>query len=927
MGCLIFEAYGTDGDILPFIRIGKQLAMYGHKVAVATHSYYEEKVKGANLDFIAVDTPSEYAQFINENAAISQNPRGHITFVKRNLLPRVLPTYAKIKEYYIPNQTVILGRVPGFISTLVAEKLNLPRISLFIAPTFVMQEEFVRVFFNFFKDEICSIRREMGLPAEYDWEKWWKTAQRYVGLWPKWFGTDNQGSGINVEKVGFVVDTNKTGYLPDEVIKLISEDEKPVLINSSSSSLFINSDYFEATIKACELLGQKAIITGRHREFLPERLPEGIHFFNHLEYGTLMPKVKAVIHHGGAGTSAQALAAGLPQLVLAGGVDRPDNAMSLKALGVGEYLLPPQWNYKQVMEAFQRVITSPSIKKKCLEIAERMEKEDPIGAIRNMVEPLLKNNTVELSSYKSCRQEGNSGIMPEMGNANGKETETGAEKEIELEKLIENLSQEELELILTLSEKKDESGKDTENFITRQPRKEGVNLFPLSYIQEEFWFLHKLQPDCLALNVPSAYVIKGPLNINALEKTFNEIIRRHENLRTCFREIDGEPIQYILPRIDFKLPVIYLQHVEKEKQYKMVKKILTAKTYEPFDFSNSPLFRITLVKLDEDEHIIWWVMHHILNDGYGTTVFINEIKELYSWFAYGKKHNLPELKIQCADFAVWQKAYLNGDRMDEKLKYWKNQLSGYKPNLSLPADYARPAVQTFSGSEEFFYISKSVDLKLKELSCKAGVSLFMVLISAFKLLIYSFTNQTDIVVGSPVSLRNQEVLDNLICDFSNMLLYRTILDENDSVYDVLRKVKKVALGAFQNQEAPSQEVFYALNKEKDPAYSPLFQMMFVFHQIFPQENDQFLEGLKTKYFNIEKKSSQFDISLFMFDDNQDGLYGRFEYNTDLYSRKTVLKFINYFKVLLETVTENPDIKISELSTLIEKKVLKAACGL
>lgn len=927
MGCLIFEAYGTDGDILPFIRIGKQLAMYGHKVAIATHSYYEEKVKGANLDFIAVDTPSEYAQFINENAAISQNPRGHISFVKRNLLPRVLPTYAKIKEYYIPNQTVILGRVPGFISTLVAERLNIPRISLFIAPTFVMQQEFVCVFFNQFKDEICGIRREMGLPAEYDWEKWWKTAQRYVGLWPKWFGTDNPGSGINVEKVGFVVDTNKAGYLPDEVIKLTNEEEKPILINSSSSSLFINSDFFESTIKACELLGQKAIITGRHREFLPERLPEGIHFYNHLEFGTLMPRVKAIIHHGGAGTSAQALAAGLPQLVLAGGVDRPDNAMSLKALGVGEYLLPPQWNYKQVMEAFQRVITSQSVKENCLKIARKMEMEDPIGAIRNMVEPLLQNNPVELSSYKSCRQENGSAKISEKSNTNIREAGTSMKKEIELERLIENLSQEELELILSLSEKPDENSQDTENFIVRQPRKEGVNIFPLSYIQEEFWFLHKIQPDCLALNVPSAYMINGPLNVNALEKALNEIIKRHENLRTCFREIDGEPMQYILPRIEFKLPIIYLQHVEREKQLTMVKKILSAKTFKPFDFSNSPLFRIALVKLAEEKHIIWWVMHHILNDGYGTTVFINEIKELYSWFAFNKKHNLPEVKIQCADYAIWQKAYLNKDRMEEKLKYWQNQLSGYNPNLSLPPDYARPAIQTFNGSEEFLYISKDVDEKLKDLSCKVGVSLFMVLLSAFKLLIYSFTNQTDIVVGSPVSLRNQDVLDNLICDFSNLLLYRTILNENDSVLDVLKKVKKVALGAYQNQEVPSQEVFHALKKEKDPAYSPLFQMMFVFHQLFPQENDQFLEGLKTKYFNIEKKSSQFDISLFMFDDSQDGLYGRFEYNTDLYSRETVLKFINHFKVLLETVAENPGIKITELSSVIKKKVLRMACGL
>jgi hypothetical protein len=310
-------------------------------------------------------------------------------------------------------------------------------------------------------------------------------------------------------------------------------------------------------------------------------------------------------------------------------------------------------------------------------------------------------------------------------------------------------------------------------------------------------------------------------------------------------------------------------------------------------------------------------MHHILIDGWGATVVIKEIKELYSWYASNKKHTLPELKVQYADFAVWQRTYFGKDKMQEKLKYWNNQLLGYNPKLSLPSDYVRPAVQTYKGCEEPFYIPNSIESKFKELSRQMGISLFMALLSAFKLLVYAYTNQLDIVIGSPISLRNRQVLEDLICDFSNMLLYRTIFSENDRLYDALEKVKKTALDAYQNREAPSQEVFFALKNEIDPSYSPLFQMMFVFHQIFPQENDQFLEGLNAKYLNIEKKWSQFDVSVFIFEDDQDGLYGRFEYNTDLYSREFVLKLIDNFIALLKLIAENPYLKISELSSKIK----------
>lgn len=489
-----------------------------------------------------------------------------------------------------------------------------------------------------------------------------------------------------------------------------------------------------------------------------------------------------------------------------------------------------------------------------------------------------------------------------------------------LNHLTNHLTKEQTELFVKLLARSNQNSPKPELKMKRQPRHEGINTFPLTTNQEEFWLLNQQQPACMALNLSSAYVLNGHLNVDALEKTFNEIVKRHENLRTTFKESDGTPMQYISPAVPFSLPVIDLQSIaDKEGQYLAIKEILKARTLEPYDFTRGPLFKIVLIQLSDTEHVVWWGMHHILADGLGLTILLKEINALYSWYAFNKEHDLPVLEVQCSDYAVWQREYVSANDLDQHLKYWKNHLSGYNPKLSLPTDYKRPPIQTYNGSEQLFYISSRIDSSLKSLSGETGISLFMLLLTAFHLLTYYFTKQLDMVIGSPISQRNRQELEHLICDLSNMLLYRTILSEHDRLYDAMEKVKKTCLEAYQNQAVPSQEIYSALNPDVSPAYSPLFQMMFVFHQIFPTEQEQFLEGLSTSYFNIEKKSSQFDISLFMFDDDQNGLYGKFEYNTDLYAKESILKFIHIFQVVLSIMIETPNLKLSELSSTISRK--------
>lgn len=439
MACILFDTFGTDGDILPFIQIGRQLIQQDNKVAIITHSYFEKKIRQANIDFIPSDTIDEYKQLINDTTMIV-SPKGNIEFLKRNI-PNILPAYEKIKEYYIPNQTVIFGNLYGILSTIIAEKLDIPKIGIYLAEGFVLPERNVAFIYDYLKEDINKIRAKLGLNSPYNYRLFMQSAKKYIGLWPEWFYAEHLHGHENIEKIGFFVNWNQTEALPDEVVNLLNNEDKPILIYSGSNHAFVNSDFLNSTVKACEVLGQHAIFVARHnKKVIPDNLPKEIHVFDQLDFATLMPKVKFIIHHGGIGTVAQALASGLPQLILGGGLDRPSNGRSVNKLGVGEYLLPSQWKYENILSKLYTV-TSQSVAENCSKISERMKKENPIEKLNTIINSVLKdyqtnsisNNLHDDRTVSVCKKE-------------VKENEIS--KINELDNLVNNLSQEELESLL-----------------------------------------------------------------------------------------------------------------------------------------------------------------------------------------------------------------------------------------------------------------------------------------------------------------------------------------------------------------------------------------------------------------------------------------------------------------------------------------------
>ena len=357
--------------------------------------------------------------------------------------------------------------------------------------------------------------------------------------------------------------------------------------------------------------------------------------------------------------------------------------------------------------------------------------------------------------------------------------------------------------LLTFLNETDRVRRVTRAPITRISRE--AKLLP-SINQRRLWFIDQLQPNT-AFNCYKAFRIKGSLNIASLEQSLNEIVRRHEALRTTFSAIDGEPLQVITPALKLRLTLIDLRDiVDATERETEAERIITEEVERPFDLAKGPLLRAHLLCLGTDEHLLLITIHHIVTDGWSTGILVKELTVLYEAFCNGNPSPLPELPIQYVDFAHWQSQWLQGEVLQQELSYWKERLKGAPEVTELLTDYPRPAVQNFQGASEPVVISKSLTEALKTLSKKQGVTLFMTLLAAFKTLLYRYSGQEDLVLGSPIAGRIRGDIENLIGLFINTLVLRTDLSGNPTFRELLRRVREVALDAYAHQEVPFEKL-------------------------------------------------------------------------------------------------------------------------
>jgi amino acid adenylation domain-containing protein/non-ribosomal peptide synthase protein (TIGR01720 family) len=428
----------------------------------------------------------------------------------------------------------------------------------------------------------------------------------------------------------------------------------------------------------------------------------------------------------------------------------------------------------------------------------------------------------------------------------------------------------------------------------------------LSFAQERLWFLNQFEPDDPSYIIPMAIRLEGALDAGALGRTLSALVARHEVLRTTFSVHEGRPVQVIHDQASVPLPIVDLASMT------AVLAELSQEARRPFDLGAGPLVRARLFRLGESEHVLQLTMHHIVSDAWSRGVMNRELATLYRAFAAGETPSLPELTVQYADYAAWQRAWLSGATFDEQLAYWKKQLSGAPGVLDLPTDRPRPPVPAHRGERRFFTLPADLSASLTALSRRLGVTLFMTLLSAFDVLLHRYTGSADIVVGTPIANRTRAETEGLIGYFVNTLVLRAELSGDMTFEDLVHKVREASLGAYAHQDMPFERLVQELSPERDLSRSPLFQVLFALQNAPTDAMD--LPGLKLSGVMAESNTSKFDLTLVM-GESKDGLICSFEYDLDLFEPATIDRMLGHLRSLLEAIARDPSAKVGDLPML------------
>ncbi|MGC1781774.1 MAG: amino acid adenylation domain-containing protein [Acidobacteriaceae bacterium] len=435
---------------------------------------------------------------------------------------------------------------------------------------------------------------------------------------------------------------------------------------------------------------------------------------------------------------------------------------------------------------------------------------------------------------------------------------------------------------------------------------------PLSLAQQRLWFLNQLDPSSSTYNIGMPLRMRGSLNIPALERSLIEIVQRHEDLRTTFIQVNGEPQAIISDGREWTLKKIDARHLSDDGSGSALFECVAEQYQELFDITRGPLFRASLLTAGANDYILVLTMHHMITDGWSVGVLMNEFRELYGAYTNGRSPSLAQLPIQYVDFAAWQRKWLESGELEHQLPYWRKQLAGAPPLVGFPADHRRPRTEMFRGCRSKLVVPRQLVIALEQLSHAQGATLFMILLAAFKVLLARYSDQDDIVVGSPSANRSRAELHSLVGFFVNNLVLRTDLGGNPSFTELLGRIREVTRRAYEHQDVPFDTLVQALRPQRSLDHSPLFQVMFIL-QNFPLD-DLRLSGLVTTPLELEVTTARFDLTVEVFP--RDGeLWAYFDYNSDLYEPETIARIQRHYLAILNAVCADPDQHIGQIALL------------
>ena len=456
----------------------------------------------------------------------------------------------------------------------------------------------------------------------------------------------------------------------------------------------------------------------------------------------------------------------------------------------------------------------------------------------------------------------------------------------------------------------DSENQVAENLLQIKPRLTDEKAV-ISLTQQRLWYLDQLDLDSLVYNLPAAFRIKGDLDLPALQRSFVALVKRHESLKTIFEWQGDTPIPVINSSFELDIPMVDVQGLANENEFQ---KLLQQEANKSFSLNEGPLWNIKLYQLGEQEHVLFFMPHHIIFDGWSFDVFIDELSQLYSAYSSGEESPLLDLPFQYADYASWHRQWMQGDELKRQLQYWKNQLAGQLPVLDMPTDFPRPAVQTYHGTGEVIALSSKEVAILSNLARENGVTLYMLILTVYTVLLNKYTGQEDIIIGSPISGRDRPGVDKLIGYFVNTLVLRIKLDETQNFETLLKKVREICLGAFSHQDTPFEQLVEELDIDRDLSRNPVYQTLFMFQDV--RNRSMKLGELDLEQVNVNRPGVATDLDMWV-KQTQDELLLGMEYNTDLFSAESIQALLKHLQKLLKNISENPKTAINLLSILGE----------